>query len=434
MHGPVFEIFFVIVLVFANGLFAMSEMALVAARKALLKQRAKEGDDKAKAALALAEAPSDFLATAQIGITLVGVLAGAFGGATIAESLTAWLEGFDAIAHYAGAIALFVVVAVITLLQIFLGELIPKRLALAHAEGIAIASARPMRLLSRLCAPLVHVLGRSTDAVLKLLGVKVGAEQAVTDDEVRHLLDQGLRAGSFEVVERLLVDNVFKLSDRRVGSIMTPRQDIVWLDPEDSLADLHKKLAEHNHARYPVAQGDLDQIVGVVRVRDLLKRSILGGKIDLRAAVQKPLYVPETLPALKLLEMFKRKRQHMALVLDEYGGLQGLVTVGNVLESIVGDIPDHGEVVEPESVQRDDGSWLLDGGMDIDKVVALLQLPNPTPDERDAFTTLAGFVMYHLGRVPTIADHFEIENVRFEVVDMDGRRIDRVLVHRLTKP
>jgi putative hemolysin len=433
MAGITTEIILIVLLVIANGLFAMSEMALVASRKARLKQRAKDGDAGAKAALALAEAPSDLLATAQIGITLVGVLAGAFGGATIAEALEAWLKTFPAVASFAHGLALFIVVAAITLLSILFGELVPKRLALAHAEGIASFTARPMRLLSKLCTPIVRVLGKSTDAFVKVLGIKPGNEPAVTDDEVRHLLDQGIRAGNFEFVERAMVDNLFKLSDRRVGSILTPRQDLSWLDVSDSQDEIHRKISADNHARYIVADGDLDHVIGVVRVRDLLKKSLVGARVDLKAAVQKPVYVPETLPALKLLEMFKRKRQHMALVLDEYGGLQGIVTLGDVLESILGDIPDHGESSEPEAVQRDDGSWLLDGGMDVEKVRSLLHLPELTDDERQSFSTLAGFVMYHLGRVPAIGDHFEFEGARFEVVDLDGRRIDRVLAERKRK-
>jgi putative hemolysin len=266
---------------------------------------------------------------------------------------------------------------------------------------------------------------------VRLFGIRPGTAETVTDDEVRHLLDQGMRAGSFEQVERLMVDNVFKLSDRRVGSIMTPRQDIVWLDLDDSPAAIHRKFSEHNHSRYVVAQGDLDRVLGIVRVRDLLKRSLVGGRIELKSALQEPLYVPETLPALKLLEMFKRRRQHAALVLDEYGDLKGIVTIGDVLESIVGDIPDHGEMQEIDAVQRDDGSWLLDGGMDIEKVCGLLRTAPPSPVDRESFDTLAGFVMYHLGRVPRIGDHFETASVRYEVVDMDGMRIDRVLAQKL---
>ncbi len=435
MSGTSFEIILIVLLVVANGLFAMSEMALVASRKARLKQRAKEGVAGAKVALELAEAPSDFLATAQIGITLVSVIASAFGGAKLADPLAAWLEQFPAVAAYSTAIALTTVVAGITLLTIFIGELVPKRLAIAHAEAIACVAARPMRVLAKICTPLVHVLGRTTDWIVKVVGVKkTGDEPVVTDDEVRHLLDQGMRAGNFEFVERLMVDNLFKLSDRRVGSIMTPRQDVVWLDVAEPLAEIHRKISADNHARYIVADGDLDHVIGVVRIRDLLKKSLAGAKIDLKVAVQKPLYVPETLPALKLLEAFKRRRQHMALVLDEYGGLQGIATLADVLESILGDIPDHGEYSEPDAVQRDDGSWLLDGGIDVEKVRTILSMPPSTEDERQSFSTLAGFVMYHMGRVPNIGDHFEHENVRFEVVDLDGRRIDRVLAQKSAPP
>lgn len=433
MNGVVTAIVLIALFALANGLFAMSEMALIASRKPRLKQRAKDGDHGAKAALALSESPSDFLATAQIGITLLAVLSGSLEKG-VSEPLAAWIGGIDFLAPYATALSRTLVFLAITLLSIFLGELVPKRLALAHAEAIASVSARPMRALSKLCTPIVRVLGFSTDRFVKVLGIRPGNEPAVTDDEVRHLLDQGIRAGNFEFVERLMVDNLFKLSDRRAGSIMTPRQDLTWLDVSDSQTELHNKISSNNHARYIVADGDLDHVVGVVRIRDLLKKSLAGSKVDLKSAIQKPLYVPETLPALKLLEMFKRKRQHMALVLDEYGGLQGIVTLGDVLESILGDIPDHGEYTEPDAVQRDDGSWLLDGGMDVEKVRSILHLPELTDDERQSFSTLAGFVMYHLGRVPAIGDHFEFEGARFEVVDLDGRRIDRVLAERKKAP
>lgn len=424
------KILLIVFFIVASGLFAMTEMALVAARKPRLKQRAKDGHAGAKAALALSEAPSDMLATAQIGITLIGLLAGAEASEELGPPLAAWFRSIDFATSFADGLAKTIVLTSTTVLSIVLGELIPKRLALAHAEAVASLTARPMRFLSRLCAPIVRALGRSTDAILRGFGVKPSDDIAVTDDEVRHLLDQGIRAGNFEFVERLMVDNLFKLSDRRAGSIMTPRQDLVWLDVADTQEDLHRKISSNNHARYIVADGDLDHVVGVVRVRDLLKKSLAGAKVDLKSAIQKPLYVPETLPALKLLEMFKRKRQHMALVLDEYGGLQGIVTLGDVLESILGDIPDHGEYNEPDAVQRDDGSWLLDGGMDVEKVRALLHLPELTDDEKQSFSTLAGFVMYHLGRVPAIGEHFEHEGARFEVVDLDGRRIDRVLAER----
>jgi putative hemolysin len=431
MDSTTLPIVFVLLLIVANGLFAMSELALVAARKARLKKRASDGDAAAKVALELAEKPSDFLATTQIGITLVGVLAGAYGAEKVADPLAVWLATIGPLADYATPIALALVVGTITVLSIVVGELVPKRLALAHAEAIARIAARPMRLLSRICAPLVHVLGKSTDGLVKLFGVKAGEFETVTDDEVRHLIDQGLRAGSFEVVERLLVDNVFKLSDRRVGSIMTPRADIIWLDTKDTPAQIHRKIAAANHARYIVADGDLDHVIGVVRIRDLLRKSLVGTPIDLRTFVQKPIYVPETLAAFKLLEMFKRKQQHVALVLDEYGELQGIVTIGDVFESIVGGIPDHGEHPEPDAVQRDDGSWLLDGGMDIVEAASVLQIPPPDEEDLASFSTLAGFIMFHLDRIPTTGEHFEHQGLRFEVVDMDGRRVDRVLASKV---
>lgn len=421
----------ILALLLANGVFAMSEMALVAARRARLQEKASAGDKRAIAAVELAKDPADFLATLQLGITIVGTLAGAVGGATLARVLAERFAMVPVLEPYSGFLGLASVVVIITFLEITIGELVPKRLALRHPERISMLIARPMRIAIKVCAPVVKLLNRASDLLVKRTTASEGEGSPVTEEEIRILLDQGIRAGTFELVERAMISNVFRLSDRRVGGLMTHRADVVWLDVSDPPEEVRRKMQESNHARYVVAEGDLDHVVGIVRVRDLLPNAIAGERFDLRAALQKPLFIPETLPAFKVMEMFKRTRQHLALVLDEYGGFQGLVTIGDILGSIVGDIPDHGEVVEHEAVQREDGSWLLDGAIDMERVRDLLRLPAFPPEEKNEYSTLAGFTLFRLGHIPQVGEQFDWNGVRFEVVDLDGQRIDRLLVHRL---
>ncbi len=422
------EILFIILLLVANGVFAMSEIAVVTARKARLRQRADAGDAKARVALELANAPDRFLSTIQIGITLVGILAGAFGGATIAEQLAARLSVVPWLAPYSEAIGIAVVVIVITYLSLIIGELVPKRLALNNPEGIASRVAGPMSKLSVFAAPVVKLLSVSTAAVLKLLGVKPSAEPPITEEEIKVLIEQGTQAGVFAEVEQEMVESVFRLADRRVSRLMTQRLEIVWLDVGAPLEEVRRKIGENRFSRFPVCQGSLDNILGVVKARDLLERSLAGDVLDLRACMRPPLFVPETRTALQTLELFKASQTHIALVIDEYGALEGLVTINDVMEAIVGDIPLAGEQAETSAVQREDGSWLLDGMLPVDEFKELFPVGVLPGEERGDYHTLAGFVMMRLGRIPAAADHFEWGGLRFEVMDMDGNRVDKILV------
>ena len=423
----VWEILIVILLLLANGVFAMSEMAIVSARKARLQERANRGDTRARAALELANAPHRFLSAVQIGITLIGILAGAFGSATIATTLATSLERVRFLGPYHHTIAVGIVVVAITYLSMVVGELVPKRLALNNPERIARAVAGPMRALSTIAAPAVRLLTASSDLVFRLLRVRPSTEPPVTEDEIEVLIEQGTQAGVFEEVEQDMMTSVMRLGDRPISAMMTPRQDIVWLDVDDTPDEIRRKIAESTHTRFPVGHGSLDVILGIVRAKDLLVNSLCGQTTDLKATMQRALFVPEAKPALEVIELFRESRTHIALVIDEYGGLLGLVTINDILEGIVGDMPMAGETSEPSAIQREDGSWLLDGLLPLDELQDILKIELPE-EMRGYYQTLGGFVMTHLGRIPVSADHFTWGRFRFEVMDMDGHRVDKVLV------
>jgi putative hemolysin len=428
MPSGVFEALVIFLLIMLNGVFAMSEFAVVSARKTRLQRWAEEGNTKARAALELANAPNQFLSTIQIGITLVGILAGTFGGATIANELAAWLETSYGLTRYSHPLSLGIVVLAITYLSLIIGEIVPKRLALNSPERIAAAIAIPMRALSRVAYPAVHFLGSSTDLVLRVLGMTPSTEPPVTEEEIRALIEQGTQAGMFEEAEQAIVDRVFRLGDRRVNAVMTPRTEIVWLNRDAPPEEIRRRLSESSHSRLLIADGSLDNILGVVHAKDLLVQCLGERPVDLTRALQQPLYVPETMPALQVLELFKQSRTHIALAVDEYGGIQGLITPNDILEAIVGDLPVAGEAAEPLAVQREDGSWLLDGMLPVDEFKALLHLGPLPGEDQGVYQTLAGFVIMQLGRIPAPADHFEWEGLKIEVVDMDGNRVDKVLV------
>ena len=426
--GSTLEIVLIIVLVVANGVFSMSETAVVSARKARLQQRADSGDPRARAALGLADAPNIFLATVQVGITLIGILSGAFGGATIASRLTPLLAAVPALAPYADTLAVGLVVLVITYLSLVVGELVPKRIALNNPEGIAALVARPMGLLARLTAPVVWWLSVSTDALVALLRIRTSTEPPVTEEEIGVLLEQGARAGVFLESERDMVANVFAFTDQRVRDLMTPRPDIRWLDLEDRPEAHARTIAASVYSRFPVCRGDLDHVLGVVRAKDLLVRALAQQPLDLAAAMRHPLFVPESTPTLRVLERFRQTGEHLALVVDEYGGTAGLVTLNDVLEAIVGDVPAADEPDDPRALRRGDGSWLLDGALAVSVFTALLGIKEPPAGAGVDYRTLGGFVVACLGHIPVEGDRVVWAGLQFEVVDMDGNRVDKVLV------
>lgn len=429
MPSAMVEILIIFLLLLANGFFAMSEIAVVSARRARLQQRLEEGDARAVEALALAQDPDDFLSTVQVGITLIGILAGAFGGATVARYLAAALATIPVLAPYSAALGLALVVVLITYFSLVFGELAPKRLALNAPERIAMAVAGPMRRLARVVTPLVWLLSTSTDLLMRVLGFRPSGEPAVTEEEIKVMIAQGAQAGVFTAAETEVVQNVFRLADRTVSSVMTPRLDIVWLDADEDPDRIRCIVADSGFSRFPVCQGGLDNVIGIVEAKTLLVCQWEGGPLNLRAVMRPPQFVPEVSSAVSLLSLFQESGLHCALVVDEYGGVQGLVTLHDVLRAALGDVTEAQPGEEPMAVQREDGSWLLDGRLPADDFRALLGLRGDLPGEEEgAYETLGGFVMMHLGRIPEVADHFEWAGLRFEVVDMDGRRVDKVLV------
>lgn len=422
------EAVIILALILLNGLFSMSEIALVFSRKVRLQQMALSGNHAAQKALDLANAPDRLLSTVQIGITLIGILAGAFGGATIAGNLSDHLKALPVIGVYHHGISLVLVVLVITYLSVVLGELVPKRIAMTHPEAIAVAVAPLMRFLALIGLPAVRLLSLSSNLVLKILGVRKSTEPPVTEEEIKLLIEQGTQAGVFVEAEKELVKSVFRLADREVRILMTPRRDMVWLDLDDGGEINHRKIVESPFSRFPLAQGSLANVLGIVRAKDALAYGLSEQGLDLKAVMKPPLFVPENLPALHLLENFKKSRPHLALVVDEYGGIQGLVTLNDILEAIVGDMPTQGRPLESGAKQRADGSWLVDGLMPVDEFKDLFQIKKLPEEETGNYQTLGGFMMNQLGRVPEPADHFDWQGMRFEVMDMDGKRVDKVLV------
>jgi putative hemolysin len=415
------------ILLLLNGVLAMAETALLSVRKARLQNESNKGDKRASAVLKLTENPNQFLSVIQIGITSIDLLIGALTGATLGVWVNAQLDKFPALASYSGVIGLLVGVLPITYLSLVLGELVPKRLALRDPEEVSSVVAAPMVFFSRVFSPIVRLLSFSTEAILKLMGVKVSDEPPVTEEEIQLLMDQGTQAGVFEESEQDMVEGVFSLGDQRVYSLMTPRTDIVWLDIQDSIEEIRTKIAESEYSRFPVRQDTLDVILGIVKTRDLLVQSLSGEPIRLKDLLRPAFFIPETMFASRALEIFKEKGTELLLVIDEFGGLQGLLTINDIIEEIVGEI----EFEEPQATQRQDGSWLLDGMLEVDEFKELFKL-KILPHE-DEYETLSGFVMVSLGQVPQTADQFEWNGLRFEVIDMDGRRVDKVLVTTLTQ-
>ncbi len=429
------DITLVLLLILLNGVFAMSEIAVVSSRKARLQAMADAGGPGAQAALALNHEPSGFLSTVQVGITTVAILSGAIGESMFADPLTAWLSSFAVIEPYARGISLTIVVAALTYFSVVIGELVPKRMALMAPEIIASRIALPMIWLARATRPLVWLLSSSSDLLLRVIGARHKDEPPVTDDEINVLMGQGAEAGVFHETEQEIVSNVLRLDEQRVGAIMTPRKDIYAIDLDSTDDELRQALAASPHSRLVVCRGGLDQIVGVLLTGNLLKRSLTGQRLrreDVEAAVTPPLYLPETMTTTQLVSNFRRARLKFALIVDEYGDLQGLVTFTDVLTSIVGEVSLPETPGQHDMLQRDDGSWLMDGDVTVERVKTVLAVDEELPgQDENSFHTLGGFVMYVLRRIPAAGDHFEHSGWRFEVMDMDKNRVDKVLIARI---
>ena len=421
------EFLILLALLLVNGLFAMAELAVVSSRRTRLQQLADEGSRGAREALTLLDEPTRFLSTVQIGITLIGVLAGVYSGANFAEPLEHWLEATGLMPGYAGPVAYGAVVVSVTYLSLVIGELVPKRWALGRPEAIAVAVAPTMRRIATASAPLVWLLQRSTDVVLRVFGLKKAARSAVSEEEIRAMIAEGTQVGVFHHEEHRMIEGVLRLADRNLRSIMVPRGDILWLDAADSREAVWDTVRMNSHSRYLVCRGDIDELLGVVQVPDLLDW-VRDVEADLEERVTQPFIVQETTTVLRLLELFRETAVQLAVVVDEHGSIEGIVTPGDMLRAIAGELPDVGGIDPPTAVRRQDGSWLMDGRLPIDE--AERALGRRDMSSGDDYTTVAGFVLAQTGRVPATAETFRWKDLQFEIIDMDGVRIDKLLIKR----
>lgn len=426
------DIVLLLLLILLNGVLAMSEIAVVSSRKARLQKLADDQSPGAQSALELANEPSTFLSTIQVGITTVGILSGAIGETALADPLAAWLGSFALLEPYARGLALTVVVVGLTYFSVVVGELVPKRLGLLAPEKIASVVAPPMNLLARLAGPAVWLLSASSSALLRLMGAVRREEPPVTDEEIKVLMEQGSEAGVFHEAEQAIVSNVLRLDEQRIGAIMTHRTEIYVVDLAEPEQEIRNRIAESPYTRVVVCRDGLDHIVGILRTGDLLKNALAGRPLEIEHALRPALFVPEGVSTTRLLENFRNSRQQIALIVDEYGELEGLVTLTDVLTSIVGELPSSAIAEDEEVIVREDGSVLIDGAVSTERLKSALEIEEVLPGEEDnSYNTLGGFMMYMLGRIPAASDYFEAAGCRFEVVDMDKNRVDKVLVRHL---
>jgi putative hemolysin len=429
------DIVLLLFLILLNGIFAMSEIAVVSSRKARLQKLADDNRRGAKSALALNNEPSTLLSTVQVGITTAGILSGAIGQNALADPLSSWLAGFPLIEPYASGLALTVVVVGLTYFSVVVGELVPKQLGLLAPEKVASMIAPPMNMLARATRPLVWLLSASSGFLLRMVGAVRKPEPPVTDEEIRVLMEQGARAGVFHKSERAIVSNVLRLDEQHIGAIMTHRNDIYTLDLNEPEAQIRQRIADCPYTRVIVCRDGLDNIVGILRTADILKNALTGKPLQVEKSLRPPLYVPEGVTTTHLLENFRKARQQCALIVDEYGELQGMVTLTDVLIAIVGELPTSDIAAEQDIVVREDHSWLIDGSVTIERLKSALKIEGQLPgEEENAFNTLGGFAMHALDRIPLVTDSFEAAGYHFEVIDMDKNRVDKVLVTRITLP
>ena len=418
----------ILLLILLNGFFALAEMAVISSRPARLEHAAAIGRSGAKAALELKRDPGRFLSTVQVGITVIGVLASVFGGATFAESVAHELRRIPGWEAYSTSLSFAIVVLVISYLTLILGELVPKRIALGRPEMIASRLAGVLRGLARVIAPVEWLLSASSNLVLKLVPMRGAQPAPVTEEEITLMLREATAAGHFEAGETAIVQMALRMGDRRIGAMMTPRTQVEWLDLADDEAENRRKIHDSHYSRFPVVEGPTHQVVGIVQVKDLLTQMLAGRPFDIRGTARPALYMPDTLTALRALELFRQRGEPMALVVDEYGDFEGVLTLHDILQTLVGDIVIPGEPGSAAVVRREDGSWMVDGMLPIDEVRDLTGLAVIPGAESGDFHTLGGFVMARINRIPAVGDRVEVDGYGFEVVTMDGRRVDRVLI------
>ena len=427
------ELLIILFLVLLNGIFSMSEIALVSSRKSRLEAASRNGDTSAKAALKLANSPTRFLSTVQIGITLIGLLTGMYSGDNLTSELELFINTIPLLSEYSHTLAVGTVLVGITYLSLVLGELVPKRLGMANPEAISKFMATPMNLLSRITAPFIWLLGFSSDLIIKMLNIKQG-ENAVTEEEIKSLIQEGTSGGVFEEIEQEIVHNVFQLGDRKVTSLMTNRQEIVWLDVEDSVEENKAKIFESRHSIYPVCRDTVDDVVGLIYVKDLIAQDLEEQLGNLANIVREPVYLPESNRAYQALEKFKEQKVYYGIIVDEYGGMLGVVTLHDIMDALVGDISEANEE-DSEIVKREDGSFLIDAQIPFDDFVQYFEINIQEADRKEftGFNTLGGFVLHVLEDIPKTGEKFKWKHFDFEVVDMDRSRIDKLLVQNNKK-
>jgi putative hemolysin len=411
-------------LIILNGIFSMSEIALVSSRKSKLEAEAEEGDKKARAALKIIQAPTEFLSTVQVGITLIGILTGVLGGARLSDNLESWLVQFEVLKDYASGLSLLIVVLAITYFTLVIGELVPKKIGLSNPEKISSYIALPMRVFSRLTAPAVWFLSISTEAFVKLFRIKQ-KENIITEEEIVAMVKTATDTGELEKAEHDIVERVFFLGDAEVGSLMTPRVDLICLDINDPFEETKRMINESIHTNFPVYENGLDNIIGVLNLKTIVPALLQNEKPDLRSLIQKPLFVPEGMKAFKLLENMKASKTHFAIAVDEHGTVQGAITINDLFKALVGNLYTESE---PEIVQRQDGTYLVDGLISLNEFFRFFEIEDTEEIESQGFFTLGGLVLYISNHIPVASEKFVWRNFTFEIIDMDGKRVDKVLV------
>ncbi|WP_139063820.1 hemolysin family protein [Bacillus sp. FJAT-27986] len=428
------SIVILLILIVANGIFAMTEISIVTSKKNRLEKLRDEGNSSASYALKLADDPNQLLSTIQIGITLIGVITGAFGGATIASQLAVYIEQINVLASFSNELSLIVVVGLSTYLSLIIGELVPKRIGMGNPEKVACAVAKPMYYFSKVGRPIIWFLSKSTDFALKLFRIKPTNQPNVTEEEITQLIEQGVHSGIVEEIEQDMVEQIFYLGDKRLSDILTPRTQLVYIDLEDSFEENMKKINESYYSKFPVGIGSLDDFQGIIHKKDLLSRIVAGENFSLADSVKDTLVLPEQMKVFRALETLKKSGQHEAVIIDEYGGIEGFVTLHDIMENIIGEMPEKDNEDEPQIIERDGNSWLADGLVSIDTFIRYFDLEDFTIlNQSKNFHTLGGFIINKIGYIPKIKDTIQVDDLQLEVVDMDRARVDKVLITRLER-
>lgn len=424
------EIIVILLLIVLNGLFAMSEIALVSSKKIRLEDMAKKGSGGAKIALKLLSEPERFLSTVQIGITLIGIIAGVYGGLELSKDIQPYVENLGIPQKFSDDISLVIIISAITYLSLIIGELVPKTIAFNNPEAIAVRLSPLMWVLSFIAKPLVWFLSFSTKIILKLFRIKHTDKPPVTEEELKLMIEQGGKYGVLELKESEMMKGIFRFGDRRAYSVMTNRQDIVWIDINDDIETIRKIIYSNSLSKYPVCNEKLDNIIGIILVKDFLKKYATEEKFDLRDIITQPLILPDNILATKVLEKFRETKTYVSIIVDEYGSVEGLITLHDLVENIFGELPDQSADWQSAIFKREDGSYLIDGSTQIDELKEKFEIEFKGEEH---YKSLGGFVMYSLNKIPQLGDKFVVGNYRFEVVDMDEKRVDKVLVQRVNK-